>query len=152
MRWLNLFSYFFVGLFAALMVFMMAASVEGNISIGVIYLRVIEPTSPTSGFSNCTNDRTLVLQIFRNHATINHEEISEQRLPAVVAEIMKTRAEKSLFVWASRDIDFERFAVTLGKVQAAVPDLHFIVLTDDDLNNPGWCIRYPKDAAGREVF
>jgi biopolymer transport protein ExbD len=152
MRWLNQFSFFYVGLFAALMVFMMAAYESAHVANCVIYLRVVEPRSPASGFGNCANDRTLVLQIFRNHATINHGEISEQRLPAVVAEIMKTRAEKSLFVWADREIEFERFAVTLGKVQAAVPDLRFIVLTDDDLNNPGWCVRYPKDATGREFY
>ena len=139
MRWLNLFSFFFVGLFGALM--LVAAGGMRNSAHGVyVYLpQLVESDVYPCQFSI---DRSIVLQVMRDGLKINQDTIAASALPGVMAEIFKTRQEKVALFTAEPDVDFQDVAEMLSSVQAAVPELRLVALTPKVNETSGyWVLR-----------
>lgn len=139
MRWLNVFSLFFVGLFGVLMA--VAAGGMRNSAHGVyVYVPQLVESDAYPCQSSC--DRSIVLQVMRDGLKINQDTVSASALPGIMAEIFKTRQEKIALFMAEPDVDFQHVAELLSSVQAAVPELRLVAITPKQMETDGyWVLR-----------
>jgi biopolymer transport protein ExbD len=59
---------------------------------------------------------------------INEKEIPERDLPSLVGNIMKSRAERVIYLVPSSGIPYSRLVETLSRLKKTVPDLHVGVM------------------------
>jgi biopolymer transport protein TolR len=71
---------------------------------------VPQPTPPNAP-QNQSDQRTVVVQIFKDHSMkINQEDTDEQKLGARLEDIFKTRAERVVFIKGDPDLEYQYVA------------------------------------------
>ena len=72
------------------------------------------------------------VQLLNNGTTkINGEQVRDEELASLVNGIMKSRAERVIYVVPSPEISYSHFVETLSTLKETVPDLHIGVLTGE---------------------
>jgi biopolymer transport protein ExbD len=80
---------------------------------------VPQPTPPNQA-QNQSDQRTVVIQIFKDHSMkINQEDTDDQKLGGRLEEIFKTRAERVVFVKGDPDLEYQYVAKAIDIAHGA---------------------------------
>lgn len=83
-------------------------------------LQALAPQPPPPNQPPQDNDRTVVIQVDKNHTwKINQEEIPEDRIEDRLIDIFKTRAERVVFVKGDPDLEFQWVARAIDHAHGA---------------------------------